>query len=49
MYSVLLLSCCYFFNCHTRRVPDTRLKPDEYMYEYEILPAGMCMCMNFYP
>jgi hypothetical protein len=30
-----------------RRVPDTRLKPDGYEYEYKFLPVGMNI--NFYP
>jgi hypothetical protein len=38
-----------FFNYHTRRVPDTHLKPDGYGYRYEILPMGTDICMNFYP
>jgi hypothetical protein len=32
-----------------RRVPDTRLKPNGYGYEYEFLPAGMSTGTNFYP
>jgi hypothetical protein len=33
----------------TRRVPDTRPKPDGYRYGYGFLPAGMSMGTNFYP
>jgi hypothetical protein len=33
----------------TRRVPDTRPKPDGYGYGYEFLPTGTGMSTNFYP
>jgi hypothetical protein len=33
----------------TRRVPDTRPKPDGYGYGYEFLPAGTGTGTNFYP
>jgi hypothetical protein len=31
----------------TRQVPDTRLKPDGFGYQF--LPVGMGTCMKFYP
>jgi hypothetical protein len=33
----------------TRRVPDTRPKPDGYGYMYEFLPTGKGTDINFYP
>jgi hypothetical protein len=47
IFDSYLLSCwSFFYNCQTRRVPDTHPKPDGYGYKF--LPVGMGTGMNFY-
>jgi hypothetical protein len=37
-----------YVELQTRRVPDTRLKPNGYVYGYEFLPVGTGTDINFY-
>jgi hypothetical protein len=55
-YGCILFLCCLYFEgifvfvylfIDTRWIPDTRLKPSGYGYDF--LPVGTGMCTKFYP